>query len=99
MIVDLDAHQGNGFERDLIINEDVYIVDCYDSQLFPQDSESKDAIAKVLQISSETTDGEYLKMLDSLKQDFDYWRPEFVIYNAGTDVLSGDPLGQLGMMR
>lgn len=74
-------------------------MDCYHVKLFPQDFESKDAIAKVLQINSTTTNEEYLKMLDSLKQDFDFWHPELVIYNAGTDVLVEDPLGQLGLSK
>ena len=38
MIIDLDAHQGNGYEKDLIINENVYIIDCYNCEIFPQDS-------------------------------------------------------------
>lgn len=29
MIVDLDAHQGNGFERDLMDDEKTYIIDAY----------------------------------------------------------------------
>lgn len=50
LIIDLDAHQGNGYQRDLVANEDVYIVDCYNSRIFPQDIESKDAIKRRLQI-------------------------------------------------
>ena len=45
MIIDLDAHQGNGFEKDLIINEGVYIVDCYNGEIFT-DTESLDAVSK-----------------------------------------------------
>jgi histone deacetylase 11 len=33
--------------------------------------------------------------LDALQEDIDAFRPEFVIYNAGTDILEGDPLGRL----
>ena len=29
MIIDLDAHQGNGHERDYINNPNVYILDAY----------------------------------------------------------------------
>jgi histone deacetylase 11 len=29
MIIDLDAHQGNGHERDLVNDENVFIVDCF----------------------------------------------------------------------
>ena len=55
MIIDLDAHQGDGFERDLIINDNVYIVDCYNSKIYPQDHESKDAIMKSIRIKPTTS--------------------------------------------
>jgi histone deacetylase 11 len=29
MIIDLDAHQGNGHERDFLNDENVFILDCY----------------------------------------------------------------------
>jgi histone deacetylase 11 len=99
MIVDLDAHQGNGFERDLIINENVYIVDCYNSKIYPQDPEGKDAIMRTILIQPSTSNLEYLQRIDSLEQDFQFCQPEFVIYNAGTDILTGDPLGKLSMSR
>lgn len=99
MIVDLDAHQGNGHERDFRVNDDVYIVDCYNPKIYPWDSEVREAIDKNLPIQSSTSDQEYLACVDSLRQDFDYFRPDFVIYNAGTDVLAGDPLGKLQISR
>lgn len=37
MIIDLDAHQGNGYEKDFVIDEDVYIVDCYNHKIYPSD--------------------------------------------------------------
>lgn len=40
MIIDLDAHQGNGHERDAIGDEDVYIVDFYNHKVYPQDYEA-----------------------------------------------------------
>jgi histone deacetylase 11 len=36
MIVDLDAHQGNGHERDLMGDQDVYILDVYNPEVYPQ---------------------------------------------------------------
>jgi len=41
MIVDLDAHQGNGHERDFIGNENVFIVDFYNPGIFPRDEYAK----------------------------------------------------------
>ena len=37
MIVDLDAHQGNGHERDHIGDEDTHIFDVYNHQIYPAD--------------------------------------------------------------
>jgi histone deacetylase 11 len=44
LIVDLDAHQGNGHERDLIQDSDVFILDAYNPNIFPGDSEAAKAI-------------------------------------------------------
>ena len=41
------------------------------------------------------TDDEFLLEVDTaLHQAFDQFKPDFVIYNAGTDILEGDPLGE-----
>lgn len=37
MIIDLDAHQGNGHERDHINRSDVFIVDAYNHNIYPGD--------------------------------------------------------------
>lgn len=42
MIVDLDAHQGNGHERDFInMQKDVYILDVYNREIYPHDGYAK----------------------------------------------------------
>ena len=41
MIVDFDAHQGNGHERDFINDERVYIMDMYNRWIYPNDREAK----------------------------------------------------------
>jgi histone deacetylase 11 len=46
-------------------------------------------------IDKGTTDEEYIKLVESVSMDFQYFKPEFVIYNAGTDILDEDPLGAL----
>ena len=45
-----------------------------------------------------TGDNEYLQMVDrALTKAFDKFQPDFVVYNAGTDCMVGDPLGAAGM--
>ncbi len=41
MIVDLDAHQGNGHERDFLGDERVYILDMYNRWIYPNDRQAK----------------------------------------------------------
>lgn len=41
MIIDLDAHQGNGHERDHLKRDDVFIVDFYNHDIYPGDSYAK----------------------------------------------------------
>lgn len=38
MIIDLDAHQGNGHARDHILDQKTFIVDCYHPEIFPGDT-------------------------------------------------------------
>lgn len=54
MIVDFDAHQGNGHERDFINDERVYIMDMYNRWIYPNDREAKGQCA-----GSVTVDGLY----------------------------------------
>lgn len=70
MIIDLDAHQGNGYQRDYVLNINIYIVDCYNHQIYPKDSDVKEAIVKDLSIQKSTSNHEYLKMVDSISEDF-----------------------------
>ena len=70
MIIDLDAHQGNGYQRDYVLNINIYIVDCYNHQIYPKDSDVKEAIVKDLSIQKSTSNQEYLKMVDSISEDF-----------------------------
>lgn len=37
MIIDLDAHQGNGYERDLLEDKHIHIVDVYRPDIYPGD--------------------------------------------------------------
>lgn len=98
MIIDLDAHQGNGYGRDFIGDDDVYIFDVYNSEIFPQDEEAKVAIRRKVELKSGTGDEEYLAHIsDNIDAALDEFSPHYVIYNAGVDILNGDPLGLLNV--
>lgn len=96
MIIDLDAHQGNGHEKDFSSDGRVYILDMYNHEIYPFDYEARRYIDQKVEIVSGTSTDDYLIKLDeALKVAGRMFDPELVIYNAGTDILDGDPLGRL----
>ncbi len=94
MIIDLDAHQGNGHERDFMEDPNVMIVDAYNHSIYPQDKEAARAIDVDIRVSPSDTDQEYLEKLKKrITPAIETFQPDFILYNAGTDCLKGDPLG------
>ena len=95
MIIDLDVHQGNGIERDLskFPKKSIYMIDCYNHSLYPCDEDAKKAINIDIDVTENTTDKKYLASINSaIKKGLKNFSPDIVFYNAGTDVLDGDPL-------
>ncbi|PON96051.1 Histone deacetylase superfamily [Trema orientale] len=96
MIIDLDAHQGNGHETDFANDSRVYILDVFNPGIYPFDYEARRYIDQKVEVVSGTTTHEYLKKLDeALEVAAHTLVPELIVYNAGTDILDGDPLGRL----
>jgi len=96
MVVDLDAHQGNGTES--IIQDDprVAIFDVYNSFIYPQDMDAKQYIRFDYPVRSGIADAQYLQLLDDhLARAIDEFQPNLIIYNAGTDIFEHDKLGQM----
>ncbi|XP_047538953.1 histone deacetylase 11 [Vanessa atalanta] len=96
MIVDLDAHQGNGYQRDFLGVPEVYIMDMYNRHIYPKDEEAKRAIRRKIELGNKVEDLEYmLKLRKNLKAALKEFKPDILVYNAGTDVLDSDPLGHM----
>ncbi|XP_021335266.2 histone deacetylase 11 isoform X1 [Danio rerio] len=97
-IIDLDAHQGNGHERDFLEDRRVYIMDVYNRHIYPGDGYAKRAIKRKVELDWGTEDSEYLQKVDLHSEGaLNEARPDIIIYNAGTDILDGDPLGGLAI--
>jgi histone deacetylase 11 len=98
LIIDLDAHQGNGHERDHGDRLKYCIFDVYNHYIYPGDQEAKKAISYDIDASECPDDYSYLLQLErQLPKAFQEFKPDFVIYNAGTDCMDGDPLGRLNL--
>lgn len=102
LIVDLDAHMGNGNATIFFNNPNVTIFDMFNNDLsYPQD---KRLLCKprenfyYIPLSNETSERTYLCILkEKLPPVLNSINPNLIIYNAGTDILSGDQLGKLNV--
>ncbi|MCA9092186.1 MAG: histone deacetylase [Planctomycetaceae bacterium] len=100
--VDLDAHQGNGVCHAFLNDRRVKIYDQYNGEIYPQDQIARRRIDGDEPIEMGCNGEEYLSRLQrELPSYLDRVTEEgpvgLAIYNAGTDVYSGDGLGLLGV--
>lgn len=100
LYIDLDAHQGDGVERLAMFHElkNLFILDMYREDIFPGDRVAAERIDLAGPLPGNTGDECYLsKVKGLLTVALATSRPVLAIYNAGTDILAGDPLGDLGV--
>jgi histone deacetylase 11 len=101
--VDLDAHQGNGVCHQFMDDRDVFIFDMYNGAIYPiYDVEARERIDCDLPLPAQCCGREYLDLLrETLPGFLDSVArgggPPLGIYNAGSDVVREDPLGDLAL--
>jgi histone deacetylase 11 len=97
LVVDLDAHQGNGTAAVFHGWDWASIYDLYERDLFPAHKEPEDY---PLPVGPGMAGVEYLDIVrDTLPGALDRARPDLVIYNAGSDPFLGDPLAGFRLTR
>ena len=75
-----------------------FIIDAFNHSIYPGDYEASQAISCDISIKGHTNDQLYNQKIDAaLRESINRFMPEFIIYNAGTDCMEGDPLGRLGI--
>jgi len=98
MVVDLDAHQGNGIASIFKNDPRVIIFDMYNKNNYPFDIENRKYIDYNIPLEQKIQDKEYISFLtENLEKAINEIKPDFVIYNAGTDIFKEDPLGGLAI--
>lgn len=98
LIVDLDAHQGNG--NSLLLGNDkrVAILDMYNYMLYPNDEEAGQCIKYNVPLLRQTNTSDYLDYLArELPNAIEEFKPGLIVYNAGTDIFIEDKLGDLSI--
>uniref|UniRef100_A0A8P4GI03 Histone deacetylase 11 n=1 Tax=Dicentrarchus labrax TaxID=13489 RepID=A0A8P4GI03_DICLA len=92
------AIKGNGHERDFLDDRRVFIMDMYNRYIYPGDESAKRAIKRKVELDWGTEDSEYLQKVELHSEGaLNEVRPDIIVYNAGTDILDGDPLGGLSI--
>jgi histone deacetylase 11 len=101
LIVDLDAHQGNGYEEDLWPQcqaGKVCIFDAYEPLIFPFPAGEavKRSIHYFIPYLKEDRGDVFIDaLMNGIDLPFEEFEPDFVIYIAGTDPMEGDPVTKL----
>ena len=100
LMIDLDAHRGNGFES--FVKDDVTVknFDMYGFQTYPGIHEGDiDEFPYMIPLKSGMNDETYLNILnrDLVKFLDEHNDAKLVFYNAGNDILMSDPLGGLNI--
>lgn len=95
MVIDLDAHQGNGTAAIFRGDRRVFTFSMHGSEIYP---EKKEEGSLDIALPPGTGDGAYLPVLrHELPRVMDKFRPDFAVYVAGADVYRADLLGGLGL--
>jgi len=108
LVIDLDAHQGNGneaiFGEQEIFNNRVDVFDVYGDNNYPPSRERHLMTSQKSWYNHpiktyETTDTFYQHILNNLSHAIEKTKPRLIIYNAGTDIYEKDPLGHMKVTK
>ena len=95
LIIDLDVHQGNGTASIFKNNPDVFTLSFHGQKNYPFRKEKSDFD---FGFNDNTGDKYYLlKLKNILPRVIETFKPDFIFYLAGVDVLENDKLGRLSM--
>lgn len=97
VIVDCDAHQGNGTAAIMAGDPTVYTFSMHGAKNFPFHKEQSDLD---VELPDGADDAMYLDLLDAaLDRVLPAARADLAIYLAGADAFAGDSLGRLGVTK
>jgi histone deacetylase 11 len=93
LIIDTDAHQGNGFANILRHTSWAHVVDLFDESIYPFPKVLEDMSVP---LPTRTRGDGYLTALEkAIPVAIARYQPDLIVYNAGSDVLASDPLSTL----
>lgn len=102
LVVDLDAHRGNGVAqvRDKNNDQNTFIFDMFSYPNYPysHDIEYLRSTDQAIPLRPDISEAEYLEVLEQhLAPMVDQLKPDLIIFNAGSDIYAGDQLGHMNV--
>lgn len=95
LILDLDVHQGNGNASIMAENPSVFVMSLHGEKNYPYHKSKSDLD---INLPDGTDDDTYLSLLKyHLPKVLDDFKPDFIFYIAGVDVLADDRLGRINL--
>lgn len=95
LIFDCDVHQGDGTATILADDAKIFTCSIHCKKNFPVRKAKSDLD---VELAVDITDQQYLDIVsDTLQSLISIEQPDFILYDAGVDVFSGDPLGLLAI--
>ncbi len=97
LVIDLDAHRGNGTEDIFRNDQNVDFFDMYNFQIYPGYSDDENEY--LIPVPAGSGGAFYLGRLKKELPRFlaSVPKPRLAVYNAGTDILAGDRLGAMNL--
>lgn len=95
LIIDLDVHQGNGTAKMLENEERIFTFSMHGENNYPMLKEKSDLDVP---LKDGINDKDYLYLLEySLDSILSCFKPDFIFYQCGVDILETDKLGKLAV--
>jgi acetoin utilization deacetylase AcuC-like enzyme len=93
LICDLDVHQGNGTAEICKNDQEIFTFSMHAEENYPLQKEKSDLD---IGLHFETSDNQYLELLNqNLKIILKDFKPDFIFYQSGVDILDSDKFGRL----
>lgn len=93
LVVDTDAHQGNGTAEAIRSRPWAHLLDVFEEDIYPYPKADEEMPVPLPPLTNGFT---YLEILaEHLPKALERVGPDLVVYNAGSDVLTSDPLALL----
>jgi histone deacetylase 11 len=93
LVIDTDAHQGDGTADAVRPWGWARMLDLFEERLYPQPKVSEDMPVPLPPLLR--GEGYRAALREHVPAALERWRPDLVVYNAGSDVLVADPLSSL----